>query len=76
MIPNHILNDLGPDDRVAVLDRGGKLHFRVHGVADSTAAVRAAASRDGFEVVATHLRDQAALLDLVAGRERDLGGEG
>lgn len=75
MVPNHVLNDLGPDDRVAVLDRHNKLHFRVHAAADAPAVVRAAAARDGFDVIATHLRDQAAILDIVAGRERDLGGE-
>ncbi len=76
MIPNHVLNNLGPADRVAVLARHGKLHFRIHAAADAAAAVRAAAADDGFEVLATHLRDHAAILALVAERERDLGGEG
>jgi hypothetical protein len=49
MIPNHVLTDLKPDERVAVLSRGGELHFHVHPAADEP--------------------------DLVASRERDVGGE-
>jgi hypothetical protein len=76
MIPNHVLNDLGPDDRVAILSRGGELQFLVHEATAPAAGIRAAAARDGSEVVATHMRDEAAILELVAGRERDVGGEG
>ena len=76
MIPQHILNDLGPNDRVAVLAREGELHFLVHPAAAPAAEVRAYAERDGSEVVATHLRDKKEILALVAGRERDVGGEG
>ena len=76
MIPNHVLNDLGPDDRVAVLSRRGELHFLVHGAAAPEAGIRADAARDGSEVLATHMRDELAILELVAGRERDVGGEG
>ena len=76
MIPQHILDDLGPDDRVAVLARGGELHFWVHPAAAPAAAVQAYADRDGSRVVASHLRDKKEILALVAGRERDIGGEG
>ena len=75
MIPQHILDDLGPDDRVAVLARAGELHFLVHPAAADRATLRAAAARDGSEVVATHLQNREAILDLVAGLERDVGGE-
>lgn len=76
MIPNHVLNDLGPDDRVAVLARRGELHFLIHAVTDPTAVIAAHAARDGSEVLATHMRDKAAILELVADREGDVGGEG
>jgi hypothetical protein len=76
MIPQHILDDLGADDRIAVLAREGELHFLVHAAADGPADIQAYADRDGSEVVATHLWDKDALLALVAGRERDVGGEG
>jgi hypothetical protein len=76
MIPNHVLNNLGPDDRVAVLARRGELQFLIHGAEDPTAAIAARATRDGFEVLATHMKDEAAILELVADRERDIGGEG
>jgi hypothetical protein len=76
MIPNHVLNDLGPDDRVAVLSRRGKLHFLVHRVDDPAAEITACAGRDGCEVLATHMKDKAAILELVADREPDVGGEG
>ena len=54
MIPNHVLNDLKPDERVAILARGSEIHFHVHPATDTPEAVRA----------------------FVAGRERDVGGEG
>ena len=76
MIPNHILDDLGPEDRVAILARGGELHFLVHGPSDGAAVIRAYADRDGSEVLTTHMRDKGAILEFVAGRERDVGGEG
>lgn len=76
MIPNHVLNDLGPDDRVAVLSHRGGLRFVVHRVAESADGIRADATRAGAEVLATHLSDKAAILELIAGRERDIGGEG
>jgi hypothetical protein len=76
MIPQHILDDLAPNDRVAVLTRDGELHFLVHAAAADPDEVRAQATRDGCEVVATHLRDKKEILALVAGRERDIGGEG
>ena len=76
MIPQHILDDLGPNDRVAVLAREGELHFLVHQASADAAEVRAYAARDGSEVVATHMRDKREILALVAGRERDVGGEG
>src|SRR4051812_11193623 len=58
MIPQHILDDLGPDDRVAVLVRDGELHFLVHAATAPASEVRAYADRDGSEVLATHLRDK------------------
>jgi hypothetical protein len=76
MIPTHILTDLKFDESVAVLSRGGGIHFRVHLTADDADAIRAAAAGEGSEVLATHLRDHAAIRALVAGRERDVGGEG
>jgi hypothetical protein len=76
MIPNHVLNDLGPDDRIAVLTRRGELHFLVHRAGEPAAAIAARASRDGYEVLATHMKDEATILDLVADREPDVGGEG
>jgi hypothetical protein len=76
MIPNHILSDLKPDEGVAILSRGSEIHFHVHPVADTPEAVRAFASREGSEVLTTHMRDQAAIQAFVASRERDVGGEG
>jgi hypothetical protein len=76
MIPQHTLDELGPDDRVAVLARAGELHFLVHRAADSPADVRARARREGSDVLATHLQDKKEILALVAARERDIGGEG
>jgi hypothetical protein len=76
MIPQHVLDDLGPDQRVAVLARDGELRFLVHDVGADPDRIRADAGRDGCEVVATHMADKEAILALVAGRERDVGGEG
>lgn len=77
MIPTHVLTDLKPDERewVAVLSRGGEIQFYVHPASDEPDAVRALAARQGAEVLATHLRDHAAIRALVASRERDVGGE-
>jgi hypothetical protein len=60
---------------VAVLAREGELHFLVHAAAAFPADIKAYAARDGSEVVATHLGDRDAILALVAGLERDVGGE-
>ena len=79
MIPSHILDGLGPEDRVAILARGGsrdELHFLVHGASDGPGVILAHAARDGSEVLATHMRDKLAILEFVAARERDVGGEG
>ena len=76
MIPQHVLDGLGPGQRVAVLTRKGELHFRVHEATADAERIKADAARDGSEVVATHLWDKEAILALVAGRERDVGGEG
>jgi hypothetical protein len=75
VIPTHLLTNLLPGDRVAVLTRGGETHFLVHPAGDSPDAVRAAAGT-GCEVLATHLKDPAAIEALLAPRERDVGGEG
>ncbi|VTT99022.1 unnamed protein product [Gemmataceae bacterium] len=75
MIPNHILNDLRPDERVAILSRGSEVHFHVHPATDTPDAVRAFAAREGSEVLTSHMRDRAAIEAFVADRERDVGGE-
>jgi hypothetical protein len=76
MIPNHVLNDLTPGDRVAILSRGGEIHFLVHPASDDPDAIRAHADREGSEVLATHMWDPVAIREFVASRERDVGGEG
>lgn len=76
MIPSHILDGLGPQDRVAILARGGELTFVVHAATDGPDVIRSRAARDGSEVLATHLSDRVAILEFVAARERDLGGQG
>jgi hypothetical protein len=75
MIPTHVLDELTPDQCAAVLSRGGDLHFLVRPATDEPEAIRAFAAREGSDVLATHLRDPAAIRALVAARERD-GGEG
>jgi len=75
MIPSHILDNLGPQDRIAIFARGGELYFLVHPAAEALDVIREGAARDGSEVLATHMRDKAAILEFVAGRERDVGGE-
>jgi hypothetical protein len=76
MIPTHVLDELPPDQCVAVLSRGGDLHYLVHPATDEPEAIRAFAAREGSDVLATHLRDPVAIRALVASRERDVGGEG
>jgi hypothetical protein len=80
MIPSHILDGLGPQERVAILARGGsrnaELHFLVHAASDDTNIILAHAARDGSEVLVTHMSDKGAILEFVAARERDVGGEG
>jgi hypothetical protein len=76
MIPQHLLDNLRPGECVAVLARADELHFLVHRATADPVEVQAYAARDGSEVVATHLRDKKTILALVAGRERDVGGEG
>lgn len=76
MIPTHILTDLKPDERVAVLSRGGEIHFDVHPSSDEPEAIRAFAAAEGSRVLASHLRDHAVIRALVASREQDVGGEG
>ncbi len=76
MIPNHVLNGLGPDDRVAILARDGEIHFLVHPASDDPEVIRAYAAREGSEVLTTHVKDPAAIQAFVASRERDVGGEG
>jgi hypothetical protein len=75
VIPTHLLTDLKPDERVAVLSRGGEIRFHVHPASDEPDAIRAFAAREGSEVLATHLKDPAVIRALVASRERDVGGE-
>ena len=76
MIPNHVLHDLGPDERVAILSRGGEIHFHVHPASTDPAAIHAHAKRQGSRVLTTHMSDYQEILDFVAYRERDVGGEG
>ena len=76
MIPTHILSGLRPGECVAILSRGGELRFLVHAASDDVAGIQAQADRDGSEVLATHLQDRQEILGFVAGRERDVGGEG
>ncbi len=76
MIPTYILTELAPDESVAVLSRGREIHFHVNSTEEDPEAVRSFAAREGSEVLATHLRDNAAIRALVASRERDVGGEG
>ena len=76
MIPQHVLDNLGPDERVAILIRDGELHFLVHKATDGPEHIQAYADRDRSQILATHMRDKEAILALVAGRERDVGGEG
>lgn len=76
MIPQHVLDNLGPEQRVAILSRDGELHFLVHLATDGPAHIQEYADRDKSQIVTTHMHDKAAILALVAGRERDVGGEG
>ena len=76
MIPTHVLAGLTAGLCVAVLSQGGELYFHLNQAADGTEAIRAFAARRGSDVLATHLRDPAAIRALVASRERDVGGEG
>lgn len=57
MIPTHVLHDLCPDEQVAILARGGELHFHVHPTSADPAAIHAHAEREGFRVLTTHMRD-------------------
>lgn len=76
MIPTHILSNLAPGDRVAILSRGGEIHFLVHPATDTPDTIRMRAEREGSQVLKTHLQDPAAIRAFVASRERDVGGEG
>jgi hypothetical protein len=76
MIPHHILDDLRPDERVAILSRDGELHFLVHQASDSPSRIQEYADRDGSEVLTTHMQDKAGISRFVQARERDVGGEG
>ena len=76
MIPSHILDGMAPQDRVAILSRGGELHFFVHPATDAPAAIRARAEGVGAEVLTTHMQDHDAIREFVAAREPDVGGEG
>lgn len=76
MIPNHILNDLGPDDRVAVLTRGNEVHFHVHPVTDTPDAVRAVAEAEGSQVLRSHLHSHEEIRAVIAARDPETGGQG
>ena len=57
MIPSHILDGLGPEDRVTILaragSRNGELHFLVHAASDGPNEILTHAARDGSEILAT-----------------------
>jgi hypothetical protein len=55
---------------------GGGIHFHVHRATESREAIEAFAATEGSRVLASHMRDHAAIQDLVESRERDVGGEG
>jgi hypothetical protein len=76
MMPNHILDDLRPDQRVSILARLGELHFFVHEASISRVEVQDYANRDGSEILAAHLQDKEVILAFVSAREKDIGGEG
>jgi hypothetical protein len=76
MIPNHLLNELTPNDRIAVLSRGGEIHFLIHPASDTPEAIDAYAAREGSRVLTTHMNDPVAIQEFVASRERDIGGQG
>jgi hypothetical protein len=76
VIPNHILNGLTPNDRIAILSRGGEIHFLVHPAAADQAVIRTDAARGGSRVLTTHMLDGGEIQEFVAFRERDVGGEG
>lgn len=76
MIPNHVLNELTADTRVAILSRGGEIHFHIHPASDIPDAIRTFAAAEGSRVLTTHMSDHAAIQAFVLSRERDVGGEG
>jgi hypothetical protein len=76
MIPNHILDGLNSGQRIAILARGEQLDFLVHQAGESAGRLREVADRDGFDVLATHLKDRRAVLRFVTAREYEIGGEG
>jgi hypothetical protein len=76
MIPNHIRNDLKPDERVAIPSRGSEIHFHVHPVADDPDSIREYALLEGSRVLTTHMQDPEGIQAFVESRERDVGGEG
>jgi hypothetical protein len=76
MIPNDILSNLTPVGRVAILPRGGEAYFLVHPASDDPDAIRACVEREGSESLTSHVRAHAAILEFVAGRMWDVGGEG
>lgn len=75
MIPTHLLTDLQPDECLAILSRGGEIHFHIHPATDKPDVIRAFAAAEGSEVLTTHMRDNAAIRAFIASRERDVGGE-
>lgn len=76
MIPNHVLNDLTANDRIAILSRSGEIHFHVHPATDDPDTIRAFAEHEGSTVLRSHMKDQTAIQAFIASRERDVGGEG
>jgi hypothetical protein len=73
------LDGLGLGDRVAIFARGarrkGEIHFLVHAASEGLGMILAHAALDGSEVLATQMSDKEAILEFVAAREQDVGGE-
>jgi hypothetical protein len=75
MFPQHILDDLGPDDRVAVLAREGELYFWSTGRPTARPMCGPAPGGRGPRWWPRTCGTRE-ILDLVAERKRNPGGQG
>jgi hypothetical protein len=75
MIPTHLLTDLTPNDRIAILSRGGEIHFLKHSDSATPEAIKTYAVTDGSRVLTSHMSDPVKIRAYVASREQDVGGE-